>query len=550
MSGRVYYGLSGISGNPNANFNIDFPNHTTFALNDSLLNNSSISTSNVVQTWDSGNTLTVKTVDPSFELYTAEKVGFARTSDSLVAIANGEVGLELKQNATEIDRLEIASSIIRQYETISLASQNYNISAGSPKTYLIEPGSANTNKIIFNDASLVDGTTYSIYNMSNGSVTVESTLNSEIIQTVNTGFLSASNLAISPDGTKLASTHNASGGAASVQIWDVATLSALVQCTGHTANVLNASFSDDGSLLATSSANNSVRIFDTTTGTQTASYSAGTNQWIQAILFYGNTHTISFGENTTVRIINASTGVQASSQTLTGAGWGWSLALNSTKTRLLTGQANATQNLNLISINPSTYAMSVVVTLTGIHTSNVEAVRFYDNDTKILTVGGTSVRTWSINEPTITALQTVSTFTFTLTRGVLSGNNVFVTDIQCQIHHLNLSDLSTIRVTGLVDVPDNSLTGLHYNNNNIYVARTSTGNGTLIKLPNYLANRTNITFDIPGINFYQNLTTYAISSTTGISSFTIPRYFACHIKVCKISNIEIYFFVNMTVNSQ
>lgn len=535
MSTRVVYGLSQIYGNPNITYNIDVPR-----------GHISLEETSFSETWNSEPNLSVKTANPTFELYTAEKCGFASTQDRLLAIANGEVGLALGQNDTEIDRLQVRSSIIRQYETISVANQNYNITANSPKTYLIEPGTANTNKIIFNDANLNDGTTYSIYNMSNGSVTVESAIDPTILTTLNTGQNPAvTSVSFSADNTRFAVTFQASAGTAIAQIYNTSNLTLVATCSGHTDTITRSAFSPDGTLLATCAVNNSIRTYNTSNGTQIASFAHGSNpNYIGDVKFLNNTKIISTSEDRYVRIKNATTGVDIQTFLLSALGWGIGLAINATGDRIVSSQGANSNAVSLISRDTSTDVMALVATQPNANDANVTVVLYIDNFTRIASLGGTTVRIWSASN--LSPLQTITLPVGNTHDVFFHLGNIFISDTTCSVSQYDASTYSLVRRTSFIDVPDHSLPSVRFIGDNMHVARS---NGLIYVLNNYLANRANVTYDVPGAKFYQNLVNYSANVSYG-SSFTLPRFSACHIKVCKISNMEIYFFVNMSVNAQ
>lgn len=535
MSTRVVYGLSQIYGNPNITYNIDVPR-----------GHISLEETSFSETWNSENNLSVKTADPTFELYTAEKCGFASTQNRLLAIANGEVGLAVGQNDTEIDRLQVHSSIIRQYETINVANQNYNITANSPKTYLIEPGTANTNKIIFNDANLNDGTTYSIYNMSNGSVTVESAIDPTILTTLNTGQTTGvTSVSFSADNTRFAVTFQASAGTAIAQIYNTSNLTLVATCSGHTAFITRSAFSPDGTILATCATNNSIRTYNTSNGTQIASFAHGlsSDNYLGDVKFLSNSKIISTSQDQYVRIKNVTTGVDIQSFLLTSPGWGIGLAINNTGDRIVASQGADSNALSLISRDTSTDVMALVAIQSSAHSANVTVVLYIDNFTRIASLGGTTVKIWSASN--LDNLQTITLPVGNTHDVFFHLGNLFISDTTCSVSQYDASTYSLVRRTSFIDVPDNSLPSVRFVGDNMHVARS---NGLIYVLNNYLANRANVTYDVPGAKFYQNLVNYSANVTYG-ASFTLPRFSACHIKVCKISNMEIYFFVNMSVNA-
>lgn len=536
MSGRITYGLSGISGNPNANFNIDIPNGNFTSQSDAINPTFITTTSSVISTWDSGNTITVKTVNPTVEFYTADKCGLAQTSNSLVAIANGEVGLELKQNETEIDRLLINSSIIRQYETISLASQNYNISASSPKTYLIEPGSESG------------------------------------IKTINTTITNLS-IAISPNQLYYAIT-----GLKSVRVYTAVDDVLLWQDTSmNNVNVNGCAFSPDNGTLAICTSDNPgrVRTYNSLNGTLLQNSNIPPNFGLNAVRWIGNDKLVCGGENAILYVISSVTLIQLAtyvinSPPISDGSHIDDIAVNAALNRIVVVTKDSGRRVIVLPWTnaTNTFGTPIFTAFNNLLSTAFRTVSLYDSDTKIIAAGeDDTIRSYNISDLT-------TNWTFSASSDVLGSfalnNFIYTISANGIFRVMNGTNGNIIREINLVDIPDNTFDSVQvFQNGRILIARS---NGLIYSLTNYTIpsirfNNTDIidgttysfynmsngsiiieSLILPGSNFYQNLTNYSLTVQPGTTNFIIPRFSSCHIKVCKISNVEIYFFVNMTPN--
>lgn len=566
MSGRVTYGLSGISGNKNAYFPINVPNGT-FTFSGDVQNPSQITTiSTVTSTWDSGQTMTIKITDPTVELYTAEKCGFAQTNNSLLAIANGEVGLAVTQDATEIDRLRVDSSIIRQYETISVASQNYNVTASSPKTYLIEPNTANTNKIIFNDANIVDGTTYSFYNMSNGAVTVESNINSTILPLMANTTQWATQIFITPDNSKIIAIFAGHSSVNQVRMFNALT-GALINGHNIAGNSQRGWLSKDGTKLVY------------VNGGQVVKYTVGSTLNLEtgfAINHTAGTPVMAVINNNNSRIITCSdqqSPARGDIRCFDYAGtlqWELVDAVGTSNRlyRLHVPSGNDTtffaagQNGNIRQFNISDG--STVRTFTPPNVKPQTEVYGIDTNaayTRLAVAGNNSGTTNSILRVFDIATGTNLLEDYLLdepTGGINTGNTqavkftpddqyIVTGGVNNKIRVINASTYIPVQVNYLNEPPDVTINSVSFNSQGeIFVA-----SGTnILKINNFISKITQYPgYHVLGAKFFNNLVDYTLTGQSILSSFNLPQFSACHIKVCKISNIEMYFFVNMTVNS-
>ncbi|MFV0526306.1 MAG: NB-ARC domain-containing protein [Acidimicrobiales bacterium] len=111
-------------------------------------------------------------------------------------------------------------------------------------------------------------------------------------------------VAWSPDGTHLATTSRDG----TVRIWDPTTGTTITTLTGHTASVWGVAWSPDGTHLATSSHDHTVRIWDPTTGT-TITTLTGHTDWVWGVAWSPDgTHLATTSDDRTVRIWDPTTG--------------------------------------------------------------------------------------------------------------------------------------------------------------------------------------------------------------------------------------------------
>ena len=128
-------------------------------------------------------------------------------------------------------------------------------------------------------------------------------LNDNAILRGHTG--NVTNVVYSPDGKLLASTSSD----ASIRLWDSKTGMCLNLLTGHEHTVISAAFSPDGKLLASSSVDRTIRIWDISTGAN-ISILTGHNDAVKSVVFSpdGN-YLASASDDKTVRIWNVKTGL-------------------------------------------------------------------------------------------------------------------------------------------------------------------------------------------------------------------------------------------------
>ena len=110
-------------------------------------------------------------------------------------------------------------------------------------------------------------------------------------------------VALSHDGTRIVSgSHNNS-----IQVWDASTGAELQKLNGHTQGVKSVVFSHDGTQIVSGSNDNSVRVWDASTGVELQQLN-GHSQGVSSVAFSHNgTHIVSGSYDNSVRVWNVST---------------------------------------------------------------------------------------------------------------------------------------------------------------------------------------------------------------------------------------------------
>jgi WD40 repeat protein len=119
-------------------------------------------------------------------------------------------------------------------------------------------------------------------------------------------------VAFSPDGTRLATTSADQ----TARLWDIATGAHIRTLTGHTGAVWGVAFSPDGTRLATTSSDETVRLWDTATGTHIRTLTGHTSVVTGAAFSPDGTRLATTSNDQTARLWDTATGTHI--RTLTG----------------------------------------------------------------------------------------------------------------------------------------------------------------------------------------------------------------------------------------
>ncbi|ACC79946.1 WD40 repeat domain-containing protein [Nostoc punctiforme] len=119
-------------------------------------------------------------------------------------------------------------------------------------------------------------------------------------------------ISFSPDGKMLASASDDN----TVKLWDTTTGKEIKTLTGHTNSVLGISFSPDGKMLASASSDNTVKLWDTTTGKEIKTLTGHTNSVLGISFSPDGKMLASASADNTVKLWDTTTGKEI--KTLTG----------------------------------------------------------------------------------------------------------------------------------------------------------------------------------------------------------------------------------------
>ncbi|MFG3091797.1 Hsp70 family protein [Streptomyces antibioticus] len=260
------------------------------------------------------------------------------------------------------------------------------------------------------------------------------------------------NVTFSPDGNLIATTSTDT----TVRVWNLATRTGQATLTGHTDAVWGVAFSPDGNLIATTGGDKTLRIWNLASGTCRVSRTEHTDL---GVAFSPDGRLLATaGTDATVRLLDLATG--APHATLTGhTDWVWGVAFSPDGTLLATTSDDKSVRI----WNLATH--TAVATLTG-HTGRVQGVAFSPDGSLLATTGGdTTVRIWNV--ATLTANATLSGHTEWVwgvafspdgTLLATSGDDatVRIWDVAAQTARAVLIHPST-RVQGVAFSPDGTL---------------------------------------------------------------------------------------------
>jgi len=146
--------------------------------------------------------------------------------------------------------------------------------------------------------------------------------------------------AFSPDGRTLVSGSNDN----TIRLWDVTTGQALRILEGHTETVSSVAFSPDGKTLVSGSYDNTIRVWDVTNG-QSLRTLVGHDDWVNSVAFSPDGKTLASGSSdATIRLWDVATGQPL--DTLEGhTNWVLSVAFSPDGKTLVSGSRDGTIRL-------------------------------------------------------------------------------------------------------------------------------------------------------------------------------------------------------------
>jgi WD40 repeat protein len=190
-------------------------------------------------------------------------------------------------------------------------------------------------------------------------------------------------VSFSPNGKLLAT----ASGDNTVKLWDTSTGLEIKTLRGHTDWVLGVSFSPNGKLLATASADNTVKLWDTSTGLEIKTLTGHTN-WVNDVRFSPNGNLLATcGSDRIVKLWDTSTGLEI--RTLTGhTNSVYAVSFHPNGKLLATSGDDTTVKLWDVSTGLE------IKTLRG-HTNSVNDVRFSPNGKLLATGSGdNTIKLW------------------------------------------------------------------------------------------------------------------------------------------------------------
>ena len=175
-------------------------------------------------------------------------------------------------------------------------------------------------------------------------------------------------VAFSSDGMKIVSSSHDN----SVRVWDASTGMQLKELKGHTSWVYSVAFSSDGTQIVSGSDDNSVRVWDVSTGMELGKLK-GHTRLVRSVAFSSNGMWIVSGSyDNSVRVWDVSTGVEL--KKLKGhIDWVYSVAFSSNGTQIVSGSKDN-------SVQVWDASTGVLKKLKG-HTNWVYSVAFSSNGT-------------------------------------------------------------------------------------------------------------------------------------------------------------------------
>ncbi|KAE9387351.1 WD40 repeat-like protein [Gymnopus androsaceus JB14] len=190
-------------------------------------------------------------------------------------------------------------------------------------------------------------------------------------------------VAFSPDGTQIVS----GSGDESVRIWDASTGKEMHKLEGHTNWVYSVAFSPDGTQIVSGSGDESVRIWDASTGKEMHKLEGHTG-WVYSVAFSPDgTQIVSGSGDRSVRIWDASTGKEM--HKLEGhTGQVYSVAFSPDGTQIVSGSGDVSVRIWDASTGKEMHKLEG-------HTGQVYSVAFSPDGTQIVSGSGDrSVRIW------------------------------------------------------------------------------------------------------------------------------------------------------------